>query len=145
MNLDQLHRSGIARQDGERREAQVLSVQRERVRRFGRDRRRPFDTGVAEAVHDVPRLDARPHHDAQVRKLGADFGEIAREALLRGVQGRGSRQERVAFGHVGGSLLRAVRKPPIAGRIADGRLHVSSPASRCDLGEAFTTEGTAGV
>jgi hypothetical protein len=70
------------------------------------------------ALHDVFRLDARPHHDAIRCQAGAHLSELQRERTLRRVDDLCSFEQRVAFGVVRGPLVGSARHAPIPSRKA---------------------------
>ncbi len=136
VDLDQLHRTAVARQDREHAVTEMPAPERVGVRRFRWDGRRSVSAGEAEAVDDVFRFDARPHDDPELRKLGSDVGELFGERTLLGVERGGARQEGGAFGVERGALLRAVRQAPVTRGIANLRDHRASSGSFAGAGEA---------
>ena len=82
MDLDEVHRAAVAREDGEHRGSEMLALEGVRVGCDGRDRRRPAAVCEAEAVDEVFGIDARPHRDAHLGELGAHVGELGREFAL---------------------------------------------------------------
>jgi hypothetical protein len=78
------------------------------------------------AVHDVLRIDARPHHDAHLGELRAHLAELFREQLLRRVELRRPIEQCGASCMKGVELTPAVGDASIARRIFDAR-HGFSP------------------
>ena len=76
---------------------------------------------AAEAVDDVFRVDARPHDDAELGELGADFGELIAERPLGVVELGGAGEQGHDLRVQGYEGVVTVRDAPVAGGIADGR------------------------
>ena len=130
MDLDERH--GPCRSDEYREDdrSQVLPADAEGVRRLGRDWRRPVDARVAKAAHDVFRLDAGPHHGAEMSELGAHLRQLDGEGLLRGIELVCAIQQSLLFGSVAGSFGGAVRQPPVSVWVTWERRH-ELPLARC--------------
>jgi hypothetical protein len=119
VNLDEGHRAAVARQDRERGRAQMLSAQGLGVGCDGRYGRRTAAVRHAEPVHDVLRVDAGPHDDAQLGEAGAYLGELQGEGPLCGVELSGLSEQCRTLGVELRELAPAVRDAPVAGGVAD--------------------------
>jgi hypothetical protein len=86
VQLDECHPTLVAGEDGERRRTQVLALERVRVRAHWRNGFRATAVRHAEPVHDVLRVDPRPHADAQLGELRPHLCQLAGELLLRGIE-----------------------------------------------------------
>ncbi len=64
MDLDELHRAAVTRENSERAIAQVTAPEGERVRGLRGDGGRPACARVSKTVHDVFRFDTGPHDEA---------------------------------------------------------------------------------
>jgi hypothetical protein len=119
MYFDERHLATVAGEDGERRGTQVFAAQGLRVRCYGRDGRWSAAVRDAEAVHDVLRVDAGPHHDAHFGELRPDVRELAGQGALGIVLLRGLLEQDRALRMKRGEFARAMRETPIARRIAN--------------------------
>jgi hypothetical protein len=121
VDLDESHRSVVAREHSQAARTQMAAPQRVRVRRLRRNRRRPAAMRHTESVHDVFRLDAWPHDDTELGQFRSNAGEFGAQRALRFVQSRRLVEKRRAFRVERHELPTAVRYAAIALRIFDRR------------------------
>ncbi len=116
VDLDELHRPPVLGENGERRVPDVPALGREGVRCDRRDGRRAVHAREAKAVHDVLRLDPRPHHDSHRRERMPHIGHLRRELALCAVDLLGTLEKHIALLVETGAFLRAERWTAIADR-----------------------------
>jgi hypothetical protein len=95
-------------------------------------------------VHDVFRVDSRPHHDAHLGELRAHLAELLRELALHGIEFRRPIEQCRALGVECTELTRPVRDAPVARRIFDGR-HVGFPLDLIVVGGSSSADVSDGV
>ena len=104
----------------------MASPQGPRSTRDRRDRRGTAAARDSIALHDVRRIDARPHHDAHLGELRAYFPELLRERTLSSIQLRRPVEQDGALGVEGSELATAVRNAAIPRWIFDAGQGASS-------------------